>query len=555
MKNRFHVTSSAFILIVSSYFSFMLNIGFWQFACEKTEIDSLNTALFAFSLPFFIFIPLLWFFSLITLPWIGKPLIMVLFVLSAVSDYALGNFGVAVNADMIRNFMETNVREATDLITLQSFSYILVAGVFPAVLTGMTHIEFLPFKKEVFRRFLFFISGTVALVAIASVSYKEYASFGRNNRQVRYHINTFNYIYAAVRHVRQINDAKRKFVVLDDAPEIFPHKDHKPRVLVLIVGETARARNFSIYGYEKDTNPLLSKNNEIIRFKDVTSCGTATAVSLPCMFSHLRGREFDVTEALYMQNLLDIAKAAGYDVVWKDNDDGCKRVCDRVDRIDAKDGNKQPYCFGDYCHDDILLDGLDARLSGIAKDTLIVLHTMGSHGPTYFKRYPDKFKKFTPACDTASLQDCTQEQIIHTYDNTIVYTDYIIASVIDILKRHDRLQSGMLYVSDHGESLGENNIYLHGLPFAIAPDVQKKVPMILWLSKSAGKALHIDGECLKRQAETEAFSHDNYFHSVLRLLFIKSTAYDEKLDVFNKCTKQDVRRNGGRRAKLSGFSR
>ena len=232
MKNRFHVTSSAFILIVSSYFSFMLNIGFWQFACEKTEIDSLNTALFAFSLPFFIFIPLLWFFSLITLPWIGKPLIMVLFVLSAVSDYALRNFGVAVNADMIRNFMETNVREATDLITLQSFSYILVAGVFPAVLTGMTHIEFLPFKKEVFRRFLFFISGTVALVAIASVSYKEYASFGRNNRQVRYHINTFNYIYAAVRHVRQINDAKRKFVVLDDAPEIFPHKDHTPRVLV-----------------------------------------------------------------------------------------------------------------------------------------------------------------------------------------------------------------------------------------------------------------------------------------------------------------------------------
>lgn len=280
---------------------------------------------------------------------------------------------------------------------------------------------------------------------------------------------------------------------------------------------------------------MLSKNNEIISFKNVSSCGTA--ISLPCMFSRLTRKEFTVAEALYMQNLLDIAHTAGYDVVWKDNDDGCKKVCDRVGKIDAKDGNKQPYCFGDYCHDDILLDGLDTRLENITKDTLIILHTMGSHGPTYFKRYPDKFKKFEPACDTANLQDCTQEQIINTYNNTIVYTDYIVASVIETLKKHNELQSLMLYVSDHGESLGENNIYLHGLPYAIAPDFQKKVPMILWLSQDAENSLNIDKNCLKQQAETMDFSHDNYFHSVLRLLFIKSTAYEANLDVFKKCEK------------------
>lgn len=184
-----------------------------------------------------------------------------------------------------------------------------------------------------------------------------------------------------------------------------------------------------------------------------------------------------------------------------------------------------------------MLDGLNERLENITKDTLIVLHTMGSHGPTYYKRYPDRFKKFSPACDTANLQDCTQEQIINTYNNTIVYTDYIVASVIELLKTHPRLQSSMLYVSDHGESLGENNIYLHGLPYAIAPDFQKKVPMILWLSESAEKSLNLDRACLNSRAETEDFSHDNYFHSVLRLLSVKSTAYDQNLDVFKACEK------------------
>lgn len=253
-------------------------------------------------------------------------------------------------------------------------------------------------------------------------------------------------------------------------------------MLVLIVGETARAQNFSLYGYEKNTNPLLSENKEIITFKDVSSCGTATAISLPCMFSHLDKKQFNLTDANFTQNLLDIAKLAGYDVIWKDNDDGCKKVCNRVHKIDAKIGNKQPFCFGNYCHDDILLDGLNEELNNINKDTLIVLHTMGSHGPTYYKRYPEQFKKFTPTCDTANLQDCTQEQIINTYNNTIVYTDYIISSVIDILKNQKQLETAMLYVSDHGESLGENNIYLHGLPYAIAPKEQKQVPMILWLS-------------------------------------------------------------------------
>lgn len=535
LKTKTPLNSTLFIAIISAYFSFMLNVKFWQFAVEKIEIDGFSVALFALTLPFFIFIPLFWFFSLIFVPHIGKPLVMLLLVLSAASDYALQNLGIVINSDMIRNFAETNLREASDFITLRAVAYVLIVGVLPAVWVYRTPVRFSSLKKEVKTRLLLFLAGLQTIGLIASAVYKEYASFGRNNSQVRYYINTFNYIYAVGRYYKRSADAKRKFVILDRAPRRLPNSQNKPRVLVLLVGETARAANFSLYGYEQNTNPELSRNKDITVFQNVSSCGTATAVSLPCMFSHLTRKRFNVTDAQYTQNLLDIAQSAGYDVFWKDNDDGCKKVCTRINHVDAKDGNKAPYCFGDYCHDDILLDGLENRLKDIKKDTLIVLHMMGSHGPTYFKRYPDKFKRFLPACDTANLQNCSQEQIVNTYNNTILYTDYVISSVINILNRQPQLQSGMLYASDHGESLGENNLYLHGLPYAIAPDEQKKIPMIMWLSPDLQKALRLNRSCLNEKAATQSFSHDNYFHTVLRMLFIDTTAYDRKLDIFSRC--------------------
>ena len=536
IKTKFSINSTLFLAIISVYFAFALNIKFWQFAVEKIEISSFSVFLFAVTLPFFIYIPIFWFFSLILIPRIDKPLISLLLILSAASDYALQNLGIVINSDMIRNFAETNIREAADFFTLHSVFYVLLVGVIPAILVWRTNIKYDSLTKEIKKRFLYFLIGLLTVGLIAAISYKEYASFGRNNSKVRYYINTFNYIYAVGRYYKRNADAKREFVILDSNPKLEANTNKKPRVVVLLLGETARAQNFSLYGYERQTNPLLSSNNEIIVFKDVDSCGTSTAISLPCMFSQMTRKEFDVTDAQYTQNLLDIAQSAGYDVYWQDNDDGCKKVCNRVQRTDAKTGNKQPYCFGNYCHDDILLNGLENYLKNITKDTLIVLHMMGSHGPTYYKRYPDAFKKFTPACDTANLQDCTTEQIVNTYDNTILYSDYIIAQTIRILKEQTKFQTNMLYVSDHGESLGENNLYLHGLPYTIAPDEQKKVPMILWMSPETKETLNIDTNCLKQQAATGKFSHDNYFHSVLRMLFIKTTAYDKSLDIFSTCS-------------------
>jgi lipid A ethanolaminephosphotransferase len=324
---------------------------------------------------------------------------------------------------------------------------------------------------------------------------------------------------------------------LDKNPQILDYqKDtgtHK--VVVFIVGETARSANFSLHGYERKTNPLLEKQ-DIAYFKDATACGTSTAVSVPCMFSHLERKNFDVSDAEFTENLVDLAQKAGYHVIWRDNDDGCKGVCRRIKDLKDMQETKHPvYCNGKDCLDQILLDELMDIFPKIKQNTLIVLHAQGSHGPAYYKRYPDKFKKFLPTCDTSDIKDCSLDQIVNAYDNTILYTDYIISQAIDIAKKYPKLESSVIYVSDHGESLGENNIFLHGMPFGIAPAEQKSVPMLVWMNENMKKWDHIDYNCLKLSAEKNAYSHDNLFHSLLGLMAIKTSAYDKRYDLFDAC--------------------
>lgn len=531
MKN---ITSKKFIFIISLYFCFVLNQTLWNYVFKMAEFNTASHIIALVNLPFLMFALLYLLFNIITLPYIGKPLIVILLLCSSLSDYAMKNMSIIIDSDMVRNFMETTTREAFDLVTPRVLLYVFIFGVLPALWVIFVKINYLPKVKECKQRLLYVFISLLIPLLVAPLCYKEYVSFGRNHKVVRHYINTFNYISAFNRYYKKSKNAHHEFIVLDEKPILSKKAGSAPRLFVYIVGETARSQNFSLYGYEKETNPELKKE-DIIVFKDVTSCGTATTVSLPCMFSHLGKKDFKVNRASYTENLLDIVQKAGYYVFWNDNDDGCKDVCNRVENIDAKTGNKQPYCFGKYCQDDILLDGLEERIANAKKDTVIVLHQMGSHGPTYYKRYPDKFKHFTPTCDSSDLPECSQEQIVNTYDNTILYTDYVIASVIKILKRHPEYASAMLYASDHGESLGENNIYLHGLPYAIAPKVQKTIPMVLWLSDKIKKDLNLDVKRLKEEANKKSYSHDNLFHSILHLLSVETTAGEKerkKLDIF-----------------------
>jgi lipid A ethanolaminephosphotransferase len=532
------INSSKVIFWLSVYFGTVLNLSFWRFVFNHVEITDGAVFVFAVSLFFFMVVPFFLLFNLLVVPFLAKGMIVFFLLTSSITNYLMVYLGVYIDTDMVRNAFETNTREAFDLITLPSVLWVVVTGVMPACFITLIKIKYDSLGREVFKRAVKMATSLMIIGVFALTSYKQYASFGRNNREVRKLLNTINYTYSTVRYFQLQAQADRQFKILDENAKLVPFEDPHLTVLVFILGETARTVNFSLFGYERKTNPLLEKQ-DVVTFDNVSSCGTATAVSVPCMFSSQGRSDFNVTDAKYTENLVDILQKAGYDILWRENDDGCKGVCDRVPTENMLTLNNPKYCKGTYCYDEALLDGLDDKLKNIKKDTVIFLHMMGSHGPTYYNRYPDRFKKFTPTCDTADIQNCAQETIVNTYDNTIVYTDYIISSVIDMLKKYPQYESGMIYVSDHGESLGENNMYLHGFPYRIAPKEQTHVPVILWMSETMKKWDYVDYACMKKEADNNSYTHDNLFHSVAGLLEIKTKVYQKDLDIFKNCrTKQ-----------------
>lgn len=534
LKPILAVKSGHLILIATLYFGFVMNMSLWRFFLIYVQIIDFRTGVFALSLVFFVLIPLYLIFCLTVIPYLAKPLLIILLVISSSTNCLMFHYGVLIDLEMIRNTFETNMREALDFFTCTWLVWVFFTGLLPALWVGFVKIEYAPLKTELKNRGIGVLLSLAVTGFFAAVCYKEYASFLRNRRDIRKVINTSNYTYYTFRYFQRKAEARRPFLILDKNAHTRPSDKKEPSVFVLVLGEAARAKNFSLYGYGRETNPELKKR-DIIRFADVTSCGTSTAVSVPCMFSPLTRDEFDADDARYMENLLDILQKSGIDIIWLENDDGCKGVCLRAPTESMVRNNNPKYCNGKYCIDDVLLDGLADRIKNIKKDTLIVLHTMGSHGPSYFARYPDRFKVFGPTCDTPEIQRCSQENVVNTYDNTILYTDHVISTVIDTLKKFPELNASMLYVSDHGESLGENNIYLHGFPYQISPIEQRQIPMFLWMSEKMKKQDGLDEECLREEAATKPRTHDNFFHSVLSLFNIETSLYKEELDIFKAC--------------------
>lgn len=372
--------------------------------------------------------------------------------------------------------------------------------------------------------------GSVALVAgLAFVNYQKVAFFARENRDLRMYINPTYAIYSLEKVVKTTYFAHANEPVRAIANDATRSEDSPRKVIIMVLGETARAQSFSLNGYPRDTNPLLGKEN-VVNFPNVEACGTSTAESLPCMFSHLEHNNYSPNDAARFENLLDILNYTGVNVVWLDNNSGSKGVSKRVINEDLSRQIDSQFCTSNNCFDEVLLERLQPLLTSTARDSFIVLHTKGSHGPSYYKQTPPEFKVFLPECAQANVQDCSQPEVVNAYDNTIVYTDYILSRVIEILKAED-ISTAMLYVSDHGESLGENGLYLHGLPYALAPKEQTNVPMIFWASEQFYAEEHIDrNELLNTSQGT--YTHDNLFHSVLGLFNVNTKIYKRTKDIF-----------------------
>jgi lipid A ethanolaminephosphotransferase len=327
----------------------------------------------------------------------------------------------------------------------------------------------------------------------------------------------------------------REAIGLDAKPGPSWATRSKPMVVVLVVGETVRAANWGLNGYARQTTPQLAALPELINFRDVGSCGTNTEVSLPCMFAPVGRRSYDEARIRSSEGLLQVLARAGVAVHWRDNQSGCKGVCDGLSNDTVQSLNAPGLCSDGRCLDEGLLFGLDARLAQAKGTQLLVLHMLGNHGPSYFRRYPVAFARFTPACENDDLQHCTREEIVNAYDNALLYTDHVLAQLIGQLKaRSGSVDSALIFVSDHGESLGENRLFLHGMPYAIAPEVQTKVPLVMWMSDGFRSASALDAGCLRQRAQGSV-QHDHLFHTLLGLLDVRTSLYDSAWDFGAGC--------------------
>ncbi len=466
-------------------------------------------------------------FSLVSSRYTIKPVLIAVFLTASLASYFMDSYNVIIDSTMIQNAMMTDTAELADLVNVKLILYFLILGVLPAILIYKTRINYASPKAEIISRFKLILVLLVLIVSQLLLFGKTYASFFREHKELRYYTNPVTYIYSTNKYIKSTLATRNIEIKPIGEDALVPHTDTHRELTILVIGETARADRFSLNGYNRKTNPLLEKE-DVISFTNMTSCGTSTAVSVPCMFSMRSKDEYDDEKGKSEENLLDILNHAGVHVLWRDNNSDSKGVALRVQYEDYKSAEVNPDCDIE-CRDDGMLDGLqdyiDAQQNG---DILIVLHQMGNHGPAYYKRYPEPFEKFIPACRTNHLDECSEEEISNAYDNAILYTDYFLSKVIDLLKNNmNSFETAMFYMSDHGESLGESGVYLHGLPYFMAPDAQTHVASILWFGDNYDE---IDSQSVRQKADMD-FSHDNLFHTILGLMEVETSVYNRKMDI------------------------
>ncbi|MDP3438010.1 MAG: phosphoethanolamine--lipid A transferase [Azonexus sp.] len=466
----------------------------------------------------------------------AKPVLIGIVLLASLAAYIMDSYGIVLSDEMLQNAVQTNTAETLDLVTGKLFVYFILLGVVPAIAIAKIPVRWRGWRTELLSR-AGLIVVAVVLVAVVVMSFSGfYASFLRQHKSLRGYANPAYFIYSAIKYANQAIATKSSqslAVVGADAQTSITDLDRE--LIILVVGETARSDHFSINGYERDTTPQL-RDAKVVSYTNYWACGTSTAISVPCMFFMEGMEKFDLKTAGTQQNLLDVLVHAGANVLWLDNNSDSKGVAIRVPYQSFKSPEHNPLCDGE-CRDEGMLvqlqDYIDSHPKG---DIFIVLHQMGNHGPAYFKRYPPEFEKFRPACQSNDLSRCSDEEIGNAYDNAILYTDHFLGKTIELLKRNDqKFETALFYLSDHGESLGEKGIYLHGLPKAIAPDSQLHVPAVIWLG-SGFDDVDIPALMKKRDAR---FTHDNMAHTVLGLMAIKTKVYRPELDLLDGSRKPE----------------
>ncbi len=505
LKNKWSITK--FMLLVSFLSLILFHWPFFRFVFNNIDCKSLNgfsivgsLVVLTLALNFFVFY-ILFFLSRRA----GKVIMTLFFFLNAIAVYFVNTYGVIIDESMIGNVMNTNFEESSSFFSFKLILYILFLGVMPSVYIITSNIE-----KHSWKRFFLTISltftGIALLVFLNSSNWlwidKNSKTLGGLAMPWSYSVNTSLFYF----HKYQEN---KKEIMLPDATI----KDTSKSIFILVIGESARKKNFSLYGYSKNTNPLLSQKKNLYRL-NATSCATYTTEGVKCILEHANSRD------LY-EILPNYLNRNNVDVIWRSTNWGEPPI--HIKNYLNKNTLMQD-CRGSRCeYDEILLQGLREQIDSCKKNKiLIVLHTSTSHGPTYSKKYPPEFESFKPVCNSVELAKCSNEELVNAYDNTIVYTDYLLSKVIDELQRLSQYRTSMLFVSDHGESLGEKNLYMHGMPMSLAPAEQYEIPFLVWMSDNNSKKLK----------PYSSVTQNHVFHSVLNFLGMESPIYNEELNIF-----------------------
>lgn len=532
----------------TSYQYLLLWVGLWVMTVGNWALWSSLSALTTLPamLGLGLVMWLLWWSLLQLLAWpvLLKVVLAWLLVVSASGTHFMLTYGAVIDPTMMANTMNTDSHEVRDLLSAHLLlTQLLVAG--PGLLlVWWWRVRWPTSWRGLLQRVGVALGALAMAVVVLWFVYADMASLMRNHHSVRYQINPFNAIYGWVRTIIQDppGTAQAMTPVGEDARLRAP-ANQAPTLLLMVVGETARAANFGLSGYARETTPNLRRwqaRGQMVYWYNAQSCGTNTQVSVPCMFSPLTRSEGGDKPA-QIENLLDVLQHAGLAILWLDNQSGCKGVCDRVPHVSTKD-TQDPLCLPGECLDEVMVKKLDQRLSELdpirrARGVVLVLHQMGSHGPAYFKRTSETSQPFLPVCGSTTLNTCSSEALRNAYDNSIVYTDHVLNQALMWLQARERdgkNATGLVYASDHGESLGESGLYLHGTPRAFAPDEQIHVPMLAWYSKALTQKIGLDMACLL-QKKHNPVSHDHLFHSVLGLMQVSTGAYQGGLDWHQAC--------------------
>ena len=530
------INISAIFFVLFYNFSFFTNISKTYPFEGMNIIYILSTAILLICLIIFLL-------TLFSSKYTTKPILIVLFITSSFSAYFMDTYNIVIDDSMIRNSLQTNLSESADLFSFKLVIYLFFLAFIPSYFIYKVDLDYKLFKQEMYAKFkTLFFSLAIILIILFSFS-KFYTSFFMEHKSLRFYTNPIYWMYSIGNYANKtLNNGPLSVEKIGvDAKVAFDSttpKEEKTELIIMVLGETARADRFSLNGYEKETNPLLKKE-EVVNFSNMYSCGTSTAESVPCMFSIFGKADYDYKKGISTENVLDVLTHTNHiKVLWRDNNSDSKGVALRVDYEDYRTSKTNTKCDDVECRDEGMLVGLEDYIkNNKGKYIFIIIHQMGNHGPAYYKRYPKEFEKFTPVCKTNQLEQCTQEEVSNAYDNAILYTDYFLSKVINFLKPYSKdYETAMIYMSDHGESLGENGVYLHGLPYFMAPNEQKHIGSLMWFGGVDIKE-DIDVEKLSSY-KNQSFTQDNLFHTLLGLFEVETSVYKKEMDILYNAKKQ-----------------